>query len=150
MKFKFIILVFALLFTSLTSIEAADRARAKIVLSKTNRAIGVAQMTVKRTKKYTGKLGKAVKEARIARKYYIEGNYDKSIHHSLYARRLATEVIKENNAKIGSDNINSTDENAFVATSPSDEELIRETNATNPVELKDEDLMNGNLEVEVQ
>lgn len=128
---------------------AVDKAKAKIVLSKTNRGIGVAHMTVKRTKKYTGKLGKAVKHARVAKKLYTAGNYDRSVYHSLRARKLALEVMQENGAKTGSDFIFSTDENTMLSSSPSDADLESEANKEFPTELKDEDLMNGNLDIEV-
>jgi len=127
-----------------------DKTKAKVILMKTNRALGVAHMTVKRTKKYTGLLGKAVKHARFAKKQYLAGNYDKSVYHSLYARKLAIEVMKENNAKTGSDYLFSPDENTLLASSPSNEDLINELIIDTPSVLTDEELMNGSLEIEVQ
>lgn len=152
MNFK-LFLVAVLMLASITfGVQASpsvDKAKAKIVLSKTNRAIGVAHMTVKRTKKYTGKLGKAVKHARVARKLYTAGNYDRSVYHSLRARKLALEVMQENGAKTGSDFLFSAEENTMLSSSPSDADLESEANKEFPTELKDEDLMNGNLDVDV-
>jgi len=138
------------LFVKTKACPPADKAKAKIVLMKTNRAIGVAHMTVKRTKQFTGNLGKAVKHARFARKQYNAGNFESSIYHSLYARKLAAEVMKANNAKTGSDYLYSADENTFLSASPNEATLAGEVATDNPTELKDEDLMNGNLEIEVQ
>ncbi len=152
MTIKSLLIACTLLFVSFAYTEAApavDKAKARIILMKTNRALGVAHMTVKRTKKFTGKLGRAVKHARFAKKQYLAGNYDKSIYHSFYARKLATEVMKENNAKTGSDNIFSAEENTLMSSSPSDDDLTKEVNTDNPADIKDEDLMNGNLEVDV-
>ena len=152
MNIKSLLVAVLLLVVSFAQTEAApsvDKAKARVILMKTNRALGVAHMTVKRTKKFTGKLGRAVKHARFAKKLYMAGNYDKSVYHSFYARKLATEVMKENNAKTGSDYIFSAEENTIMASSPSDEELTKEVNTDNAAELKDEDLMNGNLEVDV-
>jgi hypothetical protein len=152
MNIKFLFITFTLLFASFLYTGAApsvDKAKARIILMKTNRALGVAHMTVKRTKKFSGKLGRAVKHARFARKQYLAGNFDNSIYHSFYARKLAADVMKENNAKTGADYIFSAEENALMTSSPSDEDLIKEVKADNPADLKDEDLMNGNLEVDV-
>ncbi|HVD99307.1 MAG TPA: hypothetical protein VNB90_13955 [Cytophagaceae bacterium] len=152
MKTKILMLSFLMLLGTVLTIQASpavDKAKAKIVLMKTNRALGVAHMTVKKTRKFSGKLGKAVKHARYAKKQYLAGNYDKSVYHSLYARKLALEVMQENGAKTGSDFVFSADENAMLASSPSADELAKEVNTDNPAELKDEELMNGNLDVDV-
>ncbi len=150
MNFKILVTSFIVLAATIFTSHAAptvDKGKAKIILSKTNRAIGVAHMTIKRTKKFSGKLGKAVKHARFAKKQYLAGNFDKSVYHSFYARKLALEVMKENGAKTGSDFIFSADENTIMASTPSNDALSAEV--ATEAELKDEDLMNGNLDIEV-
>jgi hypothetical protein len=152
MNIKSLIIAFTILLASFMSTEAApsvDKAKARIILMKTNRALGVAHMTVKRTKKFTGKLGRAVKHARFAKKQYLAGNFDKSIYHSFYARKLAAEVMQENNAKTGSDYLFSAEETTLMSSSPSVDDLVKEVNADNAADLKDEDLMNGNLDIDV-
>ncbi len=134
---------------NLTAAPSIEKGKAKVVLMKTNRAIGVAHITVKKTRKFTGKLGQAVKHARFAKKQYEAGNFDKSVYHSLQARKLVVEVMKENGAKTGSDFIFSAEENTFLSSSPSEADLVKELNNDDPAELKDEDLMNGNLNIEV-
>jgi hypothetical protein len=152
MNIKLLLTVFLFLMGSVIAVEAApaiDKAKAKVVLTKTNRALGVAHMTVKRTKKFTGKLGKAVKHARFAKKQYMAGNYDKSAYHSLFARKLAIEIMKENGAKTGSDFVFSAEENTMLSSSPSEADLTSEANTDNATEIKDEELMNGGLDVDV-
>ena len=74
LKIKSILLLMSLLLVTWNSIAAspkADKAKAKAVIIKTNTALGVTHMTVKRTRKFTGKLGKAVKHERFAKKQYF-------------------------------------------------------------------------------
>jgi hypothetical protein len=151
-KIKILLLAFIFLSTILTNAESsnADKAKAKAVITKTTNAIGIAHMTVKKTKKYSGKLGKAVKHERYAIKQYKAGNYDKSIYHSFYARKLADEIMKENGAKTNMLFLFTPDEKALMSSSPSDDDLIKEVNADNPTEIKDQDLMdNGTLGLEI-
>jgi len=156
MNLKTLVLIVATLLVSnisqsiLHAAPPADRAKAKIVIMKTNRAVGIAHMTVKRTKKYSGYLSKAVKHARFAKKLFMTGNFERSIQHSLFARKMAAEVLKDNNAKTTSDYLYSPEENTFIASMPSEEKLTEELIAENSTELTDELLMNGNLDVEVQ
>lgn len=153
MRFKILLFSFLFLLGTLINLKAApndDKAKAKAVITKTNNAIGIAHMTVKRTKKYTGKLGKAVKHERFATKQYKAGNYDKSIYHAFYARKLADEVMKENNAKINMLFLFAPDEKALQSSSPSDDDLIKEANTDDPTEIKDESLMgNGTMGLEI-
>ncbi len=153
MKIKILILTLSVLLAAFINTEAApgpDKVKAKAVIIKTNNALGVAHMTVKRTRKFNGKLGKAIKHERFAIKQYKAGNIEMSIYHSLYARKLATEIMQENNAKTNTLFIITPDEKALQASSPSDEDLIKEANTDDPTEIKDEDLMgNGTLGLEL-
>jgi len=126
------------------------QAKAKVVIMKTNRAIGVAHRTVMTTKKFTGKLAQSVRHARFAKKMYEKADFDKSAQHSLYARKLAAEVMKENNAKTGSDYLFSTDENAILGTSPSNEDLVTEAKNDDPISINDENLKAGSLNIDVK
>jgi hypothetical protein len=152
MKFKILITLFLIAATwiNLQATPNADKAKAKAVITKTNNAIGIAHMTIKRTKKYTGKLGQAVKHERFAIKQYKAGNYDKSTYHAFYARKLADEIMKENNAKTNTLFLFSPDEQTLLSSSPSNDELIKEANTDDPTEIKDESLMgNGTMGLEI-
>jgi hypothetical protein len=152
-QFKNFIIILFILCSTITATCAAlnvDKAKAKAVITKTNNAIGIAHMTVKRTKKYTGKLGIAVKHERFAIKQYKAGNFDKSIYHAFYARKIADEIMKENNAKTNMLFLFTPDEKTLQASSPSDDDLIKEANADDPTEIKDESLMgNGTMGLEI-
>ncbi len=151
MKIKILVLTFSL-FLSVFTIKAApnaDKVKAKAVIIKTNNALGIAHMTLKKTRKFTGKLGRAIKHERFAIKQYKAGDFDKSIYHSFYARKLAAEIMQENNAKTNTLFLFAADETTLKASSPSDEDLTKEANADDPTEIKDEDLMvNGTLGLE--
>jgi hypothetical protein len=152
MKIKILLLLFSFLtfaFINTKAAPTADKVKARAVIIKSNNALGIAHMTVKRTKKYTGKLGKAIKHERFAIKQYKAGNFDKSIYHAFYARKLAAEIMAENNAKTNTLFLFAPDEKALQSSSPSDEDLSKEANADDPTEIKDEDLMgNGTLGLE--
>ncbi len=152
LKFKMLVLLLILVVstTATNGSPLLEQSKAKLIIMKTNRAIGVAHMTVKKTRKFTGKLSQSVAHARFAKKLYEKGDFDKSAQHSLYARKLATEVMKENNAKTGSDYLYSTDENAILSTSPTAEELANDVKMSDSISLDDEKLMVGNLDIEVK
>ena len=152
MKTKALIITLFIILAGFFQTEAAtavEKARAKAVLVKTNTALGVTHMTIKRTRKFSGKLGLAVKHERYAKKLYEAGNYDKAVLHSLFARKIATEAMGENGAKTNTLFTYSPEEKGFLANSPSDEDLKKEALADDPKEIKDEDLMNGNLGLEI-
>ncbi len=152
MKIKLLITTLFLFLTYLVSITdatAVDKVRAKAILIKTNNAIGITHMTVKRTRKFSGKLGLAVKHERFAKKLYEAGNFDKAVQHSLFARKCATEAMQENSAKTNTLFILSTEEKTILAGSASDDDLKKEANADNSTDIKDEELMNGNLNLEI-
>lgn len=133
-----------------TAEAAPDKTKTRNFLLKTNRALGVAHMTVKRTKKYDGKLGWAVRHQRFARKQYLAGNYQSALYHSKRARILAAEIMKNNNAKTNTDFALSTEETTLTTGAPADAELEAEVTKDDPAAVKDEDLMNGNLDLNVQ
>jgi hypothetical protein len=151
---KHFIFLFAAIMFSLVMVNeshaAPDKAKTKNFLLKTNRALGVAHMTVKKTKKYDGKLALAVRHQRYARKQYIAGNYQVAVYHSRRARLIAAEIMKNNNAKTNTDFALSADENTMSSGSPADTDLEAEVTKDDPAVVKDEDLMNGNLDLNVQ
>ena len=152
MKIKSLLFILVLTISyafSISTAMAIDKARAKAILVKTNTAIGITHMTVKRTKKYSGKLGLAVKHERFAKKLYEAGNFDKAAQQSLFARKCATEAMQENGAKTNTLFILSAEEKTVLTASPNEEELKKEANLDNPTTIKDEELMNGNLNLEV-
>jgi hypothetical protein len=142
-------LVAILVMLSAQATPVIEKQKAKNILIKTNRAIGVAHITIKKTRHYTGKLGQAVKHQRYAKQQYLAGNFESSIYHSRYARILAGEVMKENSAKPTSDFNFSAEENTLLANAPSDEQLTEELNKHDATILKDEDLLNGHLDIDI-
>jgi|GEM_PF-3558827 hypothetical protein len=130
----------------------ADKVKVKNFLLKTNRTIGFAHMVVKKTKNYTGKLSQSVAHERLAKKYYNDGQLEKSLHHSYRARFLASEVISESNAKPPMDASFTAEEQQLTSGKPSDQELDEELAKELPesTSLKDEDLLSGNLDIEIQ
>ena len=151
---KHILLLLAVLVTGLMAMgyDAVDKTMAKNILLKTNRAIGVAHIVTKKTKNYTGKLAKAVSHERLAKKLYNNGNYLRAIHHSRRARLYAADIMNTNKAKPTSDMSFSPQEEQAFGALPSDKELDDELAKEDSSVLvsKDEDLMNGNLGIDVQ
>ena len=148
-KTFFVSVIFVLLVQITWALPAVEKAKAKVTLMKTNRAIGVAHMVIKKTRSFSGLLGKSVKHERFAKKLYNEGKYDRAVYHSLKARQYAGEIMKASNAKTTSDFLLSADEKQWADSSPSDQELEDEVNKDNPAVIKDEDLMNGSLDLDV-
>lgn len=126
-----------------TQPPAVERQKALNVLLRTNRVIGVAHMSVKRGKVYTGNLAKAVRHERYAKKLFNQGNYHRAIVHSRKARLFAVEAIKANKVKPTSDCTITPEEGQLAGTAPSDQELEDEMAKEEP-EVKEEDLVNNN------
>ena len=126
-------------------VAAPDKLQAKNILIRTNRVIGHAQMSVKRGGVYSGDLAKSVVHARTAKKLFLEGNYLRAIHHSRLARVLANQAIKANKVKLPMDASFTATEVQLFGELPSDEELSKEAALSQDANLKDQDLMNGNL-----
>lgn len=142
-------------FFTLASVIAnpsADKVKVKNFLLKSNRTIGFAHMVVKKTKVFNGKLSKSVSHERLAKKYYNEGQLEKSLYHSARARVLANEVIAENKAKAPMDASFTAEEQQMTSAKPSDQELDEELSKEVPASVngKDEDLMSGNLDIDIQ
>jgi hypothetical protein len=141
-----LVYLFAFLLLALPNAEAQEipRAKALAVLAKTNRAIQVAHVAVKRNKVYTGNLGKAVKNQRYAKKLFNEGKYAKAIHFSKRARVFAGEAMKANKAKANTDFGVTMEEDTIAGSAPKDQEMEEELKKENPTDIKDEELMNSN------
>lgn len=140
-----------LLFTAIQLTFAGgtpDKLQAKNILIRTNRVIGHAQMSVKRGGNYSGDLSKAVAHARVAKKLFNDGNYLRAIQHSRLARIDAVQAIKANKVKLPMDASFTTQETELFGDLPSDEDLNKEALQLHPETLKDQDLMNGNLNIE--
>jgi len=128
----------------------ADRQKALNVLLRTNRVIGVAHMSVKRGKVYTGNLAKAVRHERYAKKLFNNVNYQRAIAHSRKARLHAVDAIKANKVKLTSDATITPEEDEVIGAIPGDQELEDEAAKEIP-ELKEEDLVNNNnLDIDVK
>ncbi|MCU0430792.1 MAG: hypothetical protein MUF42_12575 [Cytophagaceae bacterium] len=146
------IVLMLLAFFSIQTLSAAppDKAKTKAYLMKTTRALGVAHMTVKRTKNYDGTLAKAIRHQRVARKMYQAGNLGRALAHSRRARTLARDIMKNNKAKPNPDFDFTKDEQALVTDTATDSELETEMTTQEPAAVKDEDLMNGSLDIDVK
>lgn len=153
MKTSAILGLLTIFFLFTLSVQAApgpDKAKAKAVLMKTHRAIGVARVTVMKTKKYTGNLAKAVRYQRYAKKLYLQNNFARAIHFSRKARFFALQVMKENGAKSNTDFVETAEEGTLAGTLPSDQELQEELDKNLPTSPTDQELLNGNLDTDVQ
>ena len=131
-----------------TSLQAApDQPKTRFYLIKTNRLLGVAHMTVKRTAHYTGDLALAVRHERKALALYLAKDYQTAIFHSRRCRELCLKIFNENKIKQPMDAKYNAEELTLATDSPSAEALDKSLeNST----LKDEDFMNGNMEVDVK
>lgn len=128
----------------------ADKIPARNFIIRTNRVIGHAQMSVKRGGKQTGDLAKAVMHERVAKKLFLEGNYLKAVHHSRRARILAVQAIKANNVKPPLEASFTPVEQQLFEQIPADTDLDSEADTMEPATLKDNDLMNGNLDLDLK
>lgn len=148
--FSLVLSLFTLV--SVIANPTVDKVKVKNYLLKTNRTIGFAHMVVKKTKVFNGNLSKSVNHERLAKKYYNEGQLEKSVYHSYRARTLANEVIAENKAKAPMDASFTAEEQQMASGKPSDQELDDELAKEVPASVngKDEDLMNGNLDIDIQ
>ena len=149
---KNILLLFALILSIFNNASAdiqLDKLQSKNIIIRTNRVIGHAQMSVKRGGNYSGDLYKSVIHARTSRKLYLEGNYLRAIHHSRLARQFAVLAIKINKVKLPMDAPFTTLENQLFGDLPNDEELYKEAALAQPDLLKDQDLMSGNLLIDL-
>ena len=139
------IFILLLLFMApLAEAQAPVRQQALNHMLKTNRLIGVAHMSVKRGKVYTGNLAKAVRNQRYAKKLFTNGNYLKAIQFSRRARLFALEAIKANKVKPTSDATLTPEEEKLAGTMPSDQAMNEELAKENVEEVKEEDLVNNN------
>ncbi|MFN3403471.1 MAG: hypothetical protein ACK40G_05195 [Cytophagaceae bacterium] len=127
-----------------------DKVKTKNFILKTNRALGVSHMVVKKTKKMDGKLALAVRHERLAKQFYNNGNLERALHHSARSRALADQIMKDNGAKATMDHAFTAEENSMLAGKPSDAELDTTLDKELPGELKDADLMNGGLDVDLK
>ncbi len=119
----------------------------RFYIIKTNRLLGVAHMTIKRTQKYTGDLALAVRHERKAIALYKAKDFTTSIYHSKRCRTLCLKIFSENKIKLPMDAKFTADEEALVVQCPSEEVLDK---SLENLELKDQDLMNGNLQVDIK
>lgn len=126
---------------------AADQSNTRFYIMKTNRMLGVAHMTVKRTKNYKGDLALAVRHERKALALYTAKDYPAAVYHSKRCRELCLKIYADNKIKPPMDAKYTSAENALASDSPSGESL---DNSLEPAPLKDDDFMNGNMEVDIK
>ena len=131
-----------------TSLKAApDQANTRFYIMKTNRMLGVAHMTVKRTKNFTGDLALAIRHERKALALYTAKDYPAAIYHSRRCRELRIKIYTDNKIKPPIDAKYTTAEIALASDSPTNEVLDRDLET---LLSKDEDFMNGNMEVDIK
>lgn len=116
------------------------KAKARVVLLRTTRAIKYAKKSVKKGKVYSGHFRRAVLHQRLARRMYLAGKYRKAIAHSRYSRRLAAIAIKKNKGKVNSDFGESAEEKG-MSDMPADSELDSELKTEVKDDGSEEDLL---------
>lgn len=128
MKTKILLFLFVA-FTTMNMIAEAQpamRMKARNVIRKTGVVIHKAQHIVKKHGAYTGNLAKSIAHQRYAKKLFLRGNFLRSIHQSLHARKLALLAIKANRQPVLTEWEFDKDEQTYSRTSPSDELLQSE------------------------
>ena len=146
-SFSIIFVCLILLFSNLTAFAQPSQPQTRFYIIKTNRLLGVAHMTVKRTQKFTGDLALAVRHERKALALYEAKDFTTAIYHSKRCRTLCLKIFSENKIKLPMDAKYTADEEALAAQSPSDDVLDKNLENT---ELKDQDFMNGNMQVDIK
>jgi hypothetical protein len=124
-----------------------DAVQTKNYLVKTTRLTGVAHMCVKQTKNYSGDLALAVRHQRKAIELFQAKAYEQAIYHSKRCRVLCIKIFNDNKIKQPWDAKFTAEEELMASKSPRETEL---DNALPSSELKDQDLINGNLMVDVK
>lgn len=140
--------IVAVAFSIHTPLQAApDQPKTRFYIIKSNRLLGVAHMTVKRTQHYTGDLALAVRHERKAVALYLAKDFSTAIFHSRRCRELCLKIFNENKIKQPMDAKYNAEELTLAADSPSAETLDQSLETST---IKDEDFMNGNMEVDVK
>jgi hypothetical protein len=139
--------VFLLAIIFMTSLWAApDAANTRFYLMKTNRLLGVAQMCIKKTQNFKGDLALATRHERKAKALYEAKDFQQAIYHSKRSRDLCIKIFTENNMKPPMDAKYNSEETALAAQSPDNNALDEQLDKDS---LKDEDLLNGKLNVDI-
>jgi hypothetical protein len=144
MKTKILLFLF-LAFNAMNMIAEAQpamRLKSRNTIRKTGIVIHKAQQIVKKHGVHTGNLAKSIIHQRYAKKLFLRGNFLRSIHQSLYARKLALLAIKANKQPVLAEWEYEKDEQSYLRTSPSDELLQSEMKKEMPgASEKDEDYL---------
>lgn len=150
MKKKLLTNLIIIVFTSASFCYAQpspSQSQTRFYLIKTNRLIGVAHMAVKRTQKYEGKLSLAVRHERKALALYNTSEYSKAIFHSKRSRVLCIEIFENNKIKLPLDTKFTPEEENFTKDIPDNSTLDNDLEKT---ALTDQELMNGNLNIDIK
>lgn len=151
-----ILIIPAVLVLFISSSVYAERmgredAMARQVLKRTAVVIFQAQKAVARHKVYTGDLSKAIQNQKYAKTLYGSGEFRRSIHHSLYARRLASLAIRANRGYVRPSDMENESERKFRSEkgAPSEAELDVSAQKEMAVSGKDEDFAKAKLDLDV-
>jgi len=136
-----------ILFSSNCAFAQPSQPQTRFYIIKTNRLLGVAHMTIKRTQKYTGDLALAVRHERKALELYEAKDFAIAIYHSKRCRTLCLKIFSDNKIKLPLDAKVTAPDEALEAQSPSADILDKGLENS---ELKDTDLINGNLQVDIK
>jgi len=149
------VVTFSLLLTATVSYAVSvprdDRMKARHMIKKTAFVIRAAHKQVSEHKVYTGDLARAIAHQKFAKLLFQRGEYLRSMYQTKRARKLAVKAIMANKGKAPADAALTSEEELQTAKGPSEDQLTKELNASMPSEpMKDEAVMNGKLNIDVQ
>jgi len=110
------------LFSSLGFAYNPVKQHARDSYKRTAEVLVKAQCAAEQGHNYQG-LGKAIAQQGLARDYYYIRNFEYSIYHTLYARRIALRVIQRNDPKLLKTEMYDQTEISYINKLPKDEEL---------------------------
>jgi len=106
--------------------QKITRAETKKMLFRTNRVIYASYEALKETKNFRGNLSNAYAHQKLAVTYFRKGLFNKSIFHSLHARKQAEKTISYNRRVNPDESVLDAKENAFFMGSPEEKILAKE------------------------
>lgn len=124
-----------------------NQAEARNILNRSAAIIRTAQRFAAEGQKYDG-LGLALGHQILAQKLYAQGDYGNAGFHSLRGRSLAARVITLNKSSIINEALYNRNEDKFVRSSPSGQELDRRLKEAKII-ISDQDAVSIDADLEV-
>ncbi len=110
----------------------ASMAQSMKFIKKTSKVLTKAYESVKKGKKYTGNLSKAIEHQKYAKTLLARKMTHRAVQHSRAARKYAMMAIRQNRGKIDNSWNTTAEEKEILGTAISNDELEKELKATNP------------------